>query len=211
MDDKGIERVESREMQQGNMLHRLDTNLLNPSATLTGIDPVIERSGYSRLEIVSAFGSIDDLLVMIAERKAALLSAPLLDCGSIVDLQFAHCVLTKFGTLARNEYSTSIIALVRLMMAEGVRSPDLRRRVYKAGPSSVTFELRQFFTKAHGAGVLNVPEAHLAAEQLLGMLREPLYEALVLNPEASSASDGAAEVAATVDLVLNGCKRRRAP
>lgn len=195
------------------MLHRLLASLLDPSATLIGIDPVIERRRYPKPEILSAFGSIDDLLVKIAERKAAFLSAPLVDCGRIVDLQSVRCVLTDFGRLAWNEYSTSIIALVRLMMTECARSPDLKTRIYKVGPFSVAYQLRQFFTKAHRAGVLNAPQAHLAAEQLLGMLREPLYAALLLNPASASASacDGAGEVSASVDFVLDGCKRGRAP
>ncbi|HWJ74250.1 TetR/AcrR family transcriptional regulator C-terminal domain-containing protein [Sphingobium herbicidovorans] len=210
MDDKGSERLKRRRMQQGDMLHRSSATLLDPSAILIGIDPVIERRRYPKPEILSAFGSIDDLLVRIAERKAALLAAPLVDCGRIVDLQFVRCVLTDFGRLAWNEYSTSIIALVRLMMTEGARSPGLKKRIYKVGPFSVTCQLRQFFTKAHGAGVLNAPQANLAAEHLLGMLREPLYEALMLNPATASASNGAGKVSASVDLVLDGCKRGRA-
>ncbi|AJE46486.1 TetR/AcrR family transcriptional regulator [Celeribacter indicus] len=209
MDDEGIERPENGRIKRGDMLQRLSASLNDAGGTVIGIDRIIERSGYSRPDILFTFGSIDDLLVTIAERKAAFLSAPLRDCRRIVNLQSARSVLIDFGKLAWNEYSTSMIALVRLMIAEGARSPDLRRRVYDAGPSSVSFELSQFFTKADVAGVLKVPETHLAAEQLLGMLREPLYEALVLHPAGSSASDEAGAVAASVDLVLHGCKRGR--
>ncbi len=207
MDDEGIERPENGRIQRGDMLQRLSASLNDAG----GIDRIIERSGYSRPHILSAFGSIDDLVVTIAERKATFLSTPLRDCRTIVDLQSARGVLIEFGKLAWNEYSTSIIALVRLMIAEDARSSDLKRRVYDAGPSAVAFELSQFFIKANGTGVLKVPETHLAAEQLLGMLREPLYEALVLHPVGSSASDEAGAVAASVDLVLDGCKRGRTP
>src|SRR3546814_18601499 len=134
------------------MLHTLSAKLDDSSETLNGIDPVLKRGGYSKQEILSAFGSIDDLLVTIAERKAALLSDPLVNCGQIIDVEFARRVLTNFGILAWKEYSTSIIALVRLMVAEGAHSPDLRKRVYEAGPSSVAFELCQFFAQAHRAG-----------------------------------------------------------
>src|SRR3546814_11850990 len=99
------------------MLHTLSAKLDDSSETLNGIDPVLKRGGYSKQEILSAFGSIDDLLVTIAERKAALLSDPLVNCGQIIDVEFARRVLTNFGILAWKEYSTSIIALVRLMVA----------------------------------------------------------------------------------------------
>src|SRR3546814_3745112 len=98
----------------------------------------LKRGGYSKQEILSAFGSSDDLLVTIAERKAALLSDPLVNCGQIIDVEFARRVLTNFGILAWKEYSTSIIALVRLMVAEGAHSPDLRKRVYEAGDRKCT-------------------------------------------------------------------------
>ena len=193
------------------MLQTLTLSLEDPHGTLLGLDPVLEREGYSHDEILSAFGCIDDLLVAIAERKAAYLITPLTGAQRIADLDLVRSVLTEFGTLAWREYSNSIIALVRLMMAEGARSPDLRKRVYDAGPASVALELRRFFSRAHGLGVLSVSDTHLAAEQLMGMLREPLYKALMLHPAGSAtAADASEPVAASIDLVLNGCARGQA-
>jgi hypothetical protein len=144
---------------------------------------------------------------MIVERKAHLLVKPLIEHGKIVDREFARRVLTDFGTLARREYSTSLIALVRLMIAEGARNPDLRKRVYEAGPAAVAFELQKLFSDAHEAGILKVPDSHLAAEQLLGLLREPLYQALKFNSEAPSTIDEKEPVMTSVDLVLDGCAK----
>lgn len=193
------------------MLHSLTLSLDDPHGTLLGLDPVLEREGYSHAEIRSAFGCIDDLLVAIAERKAAYLITPLTEAHRIADLDLARRVLTEFGTQAWREYSGSIIALVRLMMAEGARSPDLRKRVYDAGPASVALELRKFFSRAQGLGVLSVSDAHLAAEQLMGMLREPLYQALMLHPAGpATPADASGPVAASIDLVLDGCARGQA-
>lgn len=193
------------------MLHSLTLSLEDPHGTLLGLDPVLEREGYSHEEVRSAFGCIDDLLVAIAERKAAYLITPLTDTQRIADLDVVRVVLTEFGTKAWGEYSSSIIALVRLMMAEGARSPDLRKRVYDAGPASVALELRKFFSRAHGVGVLSVSDAHLAAEQLMGMLREPLYQALMLHPAGpATPADASGPVAASIDLVLDGCARGQA-
>ncbi|MEW6122452.1 MAG: TetR/AcrR family transcriptional regulator C-terminal domain-containing protein [Pseudomonadota bacterium] len=193
------------------MLHSLTLSLEDPHGTLLGLDPVLEREGYSHEEIRSAFGCIDDLLVAIAERKAAYLTTPLTQSQRIDDLDLVRRVLTEFGTHAWREYSSSIIALVRLMMAEGARSPDLRKRVYDAGPASVALELRKFFSRAHGLGVLSVSDAHLAAEQLMGMLREPLYQALMLRPASPATPvDASGPVSASIDLVLDGCARGQA-
>lgn len=196
--------------QRNDILNTLSVALRDPTGALFGIDPILDRQGYSRRQVVSVFGSVEEFLVLITKRKAAFLSTPFTECALITDLEFARRVLTDFGTLAWDEYSTSIIALVRLMMAEGARSPDLRRRVYEAGPVSVACKLRQFFSKAHEDGVLTIPEPRLAAEQLLGILREPLYQALMLNPAPPPAADEEGPVAASIKLVLNGCMRLQA-
>lgn len=78
------------------MLHSLTLSLEDPHGTLLGLDPVLEREGYSHEEIRSAFGCIDDLLVAIAERKAAYLTTPLTqsqridDCPSSDDLRLSR-------------------------------------------------------------------------------------------------------------------------
>ncbi|NWP70525.1 TetR/AcrR family transcriptional regulator C-terminal domain-containing protein, partial [Escherichia coli] len=80
------------------------------------------------------------------------------------------------------EYSTTLIGFIRMIMTEGARNPALKKRVHEAGQATVTLKLREFLSGAHEKGILSVSDAQLYAEQLLGLLREPLYQALMLSP-----------------------------
>jgi MFS transporter, DHA2 family, multidrug resistance protein len=51
--------------------------LAHPCGAPTDFDSILARSGYSKEDILSAFESIDDLIVAIAEHKASLISQPL--------------------------------------------------------------------------------------------------------------------------------------
>jgi hypothetical protein len=167
----------------------------------------VEHQEFLEPELLAAHECIDDLLVAMVERKAHLLVKPLVEHGEIADREIARRVLTDFGTLARKEYATSLVALVRLMIAESVRSPDLRERVYQAGPASVALELRKLLSEVDEAGVLTIPDSHLAADKLLSMLREPLRRALLSDAAIPSTFDEMEPVATSVDTILDTCAK----
>ena len=145
-------------------------------------DSVLDRSGYSKEDILSAFESIDDLVVAIAEHKASLIPQPLARRARPGTVDDVRETLVAFGRVAWKEYSTTLVGFIRMMMAEGARNPALKKRVYEAGQAIVTLKLREFLSAANEKGILSISDAQLYAEQLIGLLREPLYQALMLSP-----------------------------
>nr|WP_283815772.1 TetR/AcrR family transcriptional regulator C-terminal domain-containing protein [Bradyrhizobium lablabi] len=167
------------------------------------LNSVLKNCGYSKQDILSAFENIDDAFVAVAERKASLISEPL--AARPATVADVRDTLIAFGRIAWKEYSTTLVGLLRVVMSEGTRNVPLRKRVYEAGPEAVTLRLREFLSEANEKGVLSISNAHLAAEQLIGRLREPLYQALMLNPAASREEAPADSIKATIDKFIHGC------
>lgn len=117
----------------------------------------------------------------------------------------ARETLIAFGRIAWNEYSTTLVGVIRLMMAEGTSNPALRKRVYEVGQSVVTLNLRRFLSAANEQKVLAISDAQLYAEQLLGLLREPLYQALMLSPATHLEGAAADRVRVSVESFIHGC------
>lgn len=179
--------------------------LADPSDAPADLTGILHRSGYSEEDIRSTFGSFDDLVVAIAEHEALLISQPLARSMHPGTLDDIRNTLLAFGFVAWKENSTTLVGLVRMMMAEGTRNPSLKKRVYEVGPAIVTMKLREFLSEANERGILSVSDAQLYAEQLMGLMREPLYQALMLNPATGEEGAAADRVKASIERFVHGC------
>jgi DHA2 family multidrug resistance protein len=178
--------------------------LADPHDALAGIGPILARAGCDERNVELAFDDADALIVAIAEHQAGLLSQPLTAEARLSTVVDTRDILVAFGCLAWQEYATTLVGFVRMMIAEGTRNPQLKERVYEAGPASVTSSLRGFLSEASKSGILSISDAQLAAEYLMGMLREPLYQALMLN-RLPNDEPAAERVEASVARFIDGC------
>lgn len=183
--------------------------LARPSGAPADLNGILDRSGYSKEDILSAFESVDDLIVAIAEHKASLMSQPLVRRARPGTIDDARETLIAFGRVAWREYSTTLVGFIRMMMTERVRNPALKRRVHSAGQATVTLKLREFLAAANERGILSISDAQLYAEQLLGLLSEPLYQALMLSPAIRQEGAAADRVRASIESFLHGCASAR--
>ncbi len=173
------------------------------------LDSILDRSGYSKQAVLSSFESVDALIVAIAEHKASLILLPLVRRARPGTVEDVRETLIAFGRVAWKEYSTTLVGFIRMMMTEGARNPALKKRVHEAGQVTVTLKLGEFLSAANERGLLSVSNAHLYAEQLLGLLREPLYQALMLSPALRQEEAAADRVRASVESFIHGCASRR--
>ena len=201
--------AESRPDIRSDIVSAISEALADPSDALAGLNSIFHRSGYSEEDIWSAFESVDDLVVAIAEHEAFFISQPLVRRVRPSTLDDVRDTLIAFGLVAWREYSTTLVGFIRMMMAEGTRNPSLKKRVYEAGSEIVTLRLREFLSEANERGILSISDAQLCAEQLMGLLREPLYQALMLNPVTSQEGTAADRVKASIERFVHGCASAR--
>jgi DHA2 family multidrug resistance protein len=179
--------------------------LADPSDAFAGLNGLLDRSGYSEDDVRSTFGSVDELVVAMAERNAFVVSQPLVSGMRPNSLADVRETLIAFGHVAWKEYSTTLVGFVRMMMAEGTRNPPLKERLYEAGPATVMITLREFLSEANKRGILSISDPRLYAEQVMGILREPLYQALMLSPATRPEEATADRVKTSLERFVQGC------
>jgi len=175
----------------------------------TEIRAVVEDSALPLQEVIAEFPDLDDLVVAIASQQAARVTEPLRSAMRAGGFDDVRSELLEFGTVMRAAFSSVIIGFLRVAMTEGSRHRALRRRIYEAGPAAVEAALCDYLDAAAGKGRLAFANTAYAAESLIAMLREPLYDELTVHSEEFTFYASAEEaVEQAVDRFLWGCGAR---
>lgn len=96
-----------------------------------------------------------------------------------------------------------IIAIVRLVVSEAVRAPELAEIFFRIGPRRVTERFEQLFADLAAAGLLHLPDAARAALEFKVLCEAGLYEPLLLGGRAQpSAKEMERNVAAAVEIIV---------
>ncbi|MFT4181373.1 MAG: TetR/AcrR family transcriptional regulator [Rhizobium sp.] len=96
-----------------------------------------------------------------------------------------------------------IIAIVRLVVSEAVRVPELAEIFFRIGPRRVTKRFEQLFVDLSTAGLLHLSDAARAALEFKVLCEAGLYEPLLLGGRAQpSAKEMEANVAAAVEIMI---------
>jgi AcrR family transcriptional regulator len=95
-------------------------------------------------------------------------------------------VLAQFGERYLEKlYSDWAVQTYRIVVAEAVRSPELARIFYEAGPSVGLKRLEAYLTQAEARGLVRIDDRALAAGEFLTLCRGHQHFAHVLNIEPS--------------------------
>jgi len=185
--------------------------LTDEKRSATEIQAVVEDSALPLQEVMAEFPDLDDLVVAIASQEAARVTEPLRSAMRSGGFDDVRSELLEFGTGMRAAFSSVIIGFLRVAMTEGSRHRELRRRVYAEGPAAVETALCDYLDAAARKGKLAFANTAYAAESLIGMLREPLFEELTVHSQEFTYYASAEEaVEQAVDRFLWGCDAREA-
>lgn len=185
--------------------------LTDEKRSATEMQAVVEDSALPIEEVRAEFPDLDDLVVAIASRLAARVSEPLRSAMRSGGFDDVRSDLHAFGAVLRAAFSSVIIGFLRVAMTEGSRHKELRERIYAAGPAVVETALCDYLDAAARKGRLSFANTAYAAESLIAMLREPLYEELTVHSQEFTFYGSAEEaVEQAVDRFLRGCDAREA-
>jgi TetR/AcrR family transcriptional repressor of mexJK operon len=171
------------------------------------LDDVIAKAGGSRATLYAQFGNKEGLFAaIIADVCDHMVRA--LDAAIEAGRPPAH-VLRAFGVRFATAFlRPASIALFRVAAADGVRFPELGRRVFAAGPVMAAERLGAYLAGANRRGELTMRDPAMAARIFLEMITGDLHKrALFGVPPAPAAAEIEATVAAAVTIFLTGCAR----
>ncbi len=134
----------------------------------TSIDSILEVSGGSKATLYSYFPTKDDLFRAVVEEVLATTSAPEARLDNTADPRTS---LIEFS-VKRLEllFSPRHHALLRLIIAERDRFPDIATMFYERAPLRSRGTLAAYFAELERKGILDPGSAEEAAEFMIGMM-----------------------------------------
>lgn len=183
----GKQRVSSRGQQRKAKILSAATKLfLSQGYGETSIDAIVEKSGGSKATLYSYYPTKADLFRAVVDSIVTTQEGPeLASYDNIRDtlVDFAeHRLAIVFSSNHR--------ALMRLIIAERERFPDIARMYYEQGPLHSHMVLRDYFEVLIDKGKLDIRSADEACEFFRGMLMHQRYiEQLYLDASPLSTEE----------------------
>lgn len=159
----------------------------------TSMDAVAAAAPCSKRTLYQHFPSKADLFAaVVAQAWDEFVSVPSLPTDTPGD---PHTVLTAYAARLMAHWDRPhVIPLLRLIIAEAPRFPELSAAYFKTGKEPAVRGLAAYFQLLEKAGLLAQGlEPQLAAAQFMGAVKEPLFWPRVLGVPVSFPPDAAVE------------------
>lgn len=171
------------------------------------MDDVATAAGISKRTLYQLVPSKEDLFTALLERRRHPLDATVETEGRTIE-----AVLRDMLRLwAHHVLSPSIIALLRLIMAESIHGKTLSRLLDREGAKPCRDALQAYFAACHEAGTLTIENPEEAAQMLYGLAIGNIHiERLLGIGKAPSRAELDARIDRAIRLFLWGARPRDA-
>jgi AcrR family transcriptional regulator len=171
------------------------------------MDSIASESGVAKQTLYSHFGSKRDLFLELVTSRTVAASEHVLAGPPRIDRDSDP--RSVLSAVLRDQLTTvltpSLLSLRRLVIGEAIRSPELAAALHEHGPRAAIAALAAILRTFSDLGILQVPDAELAATQLNWLVMgEPINRAMLLGDDAAALSESQTEqhVGAALDLFL---------
>jgi AcrR family transcriptional regulator len=138
------------------------------------IDLVVARAGASKATVYSFFGGKDGLFAAIVEERCERILSAFGD-PEVVDSD----VLSALAHIARRYMEVvmapDVVGFYRLIIAEGVRFPELARTFHRLGPDRTNAHLAGMLSVWRERGLIRLDDPQLAAVQFFDSVSGDLH------------------------------------
>ncbi len=144
---------------------------------------IATRARVSKRELYELVGNKQEMLIACISERAKRFDVPA-DLPAVRDRETLRQVLASFGTkLVREASDPTVIAALRLAIAEAVQAPEVARVLDSRAREASRAALRKIMAEAQASGLLTGHPAELA-EQFAGLLWRDLLVSLMLGVAA---------------------------
>jgi TetR/AcrR family transcriptional regulator, mexJK operon transcriptional repressor len=173
----------------------------------TTMQMIASLAGGSKETLYRHFASKEALFAEIVDRRATLISGP--DSALARDEE-PEAALSDLGIgLMRLMMRSDTSSLLKIVVAEAPRSPELARVFYARGPGATLVRLTDYLRVATRRGQLDCPQPLLAAKLFIGsVVAHHHLHALIGQPPAVLSESGMRKhvhAAAVMFLARYGC------
>lgn len=166
----------------------------------TSIDAIVEKSGGSKATLYSYYPSKADLFRAVIDSIVTYHEIPELQSRDNIRDTLANFSEHRLRVVFNRKHR----ALIRLIVAERDRFPDIARMYYEQGPLHSHMILRNYFENLMEQGRIDMRSADEACEFFRGMLMHQLYiEHLYLDARPLSPEEISVKARHVVDRFLH--------
>jgi TetR/AcrR family transcriptional repressor of mexJK operon len=194
------QRISSRGQQRKAKILSAATRLfLSKGYGETSIDAIVEKSGGSKATLYSYYPTKADLFRAVVDSIVTTQEGPVLGSLDNVRKTLVTFAEHRLGVIFSNNHR----ALMRLIISERERFPDIARMYYEQGPLHSHMVLRDYFEALIDKDLLDIRSADEACEFFRGMLMHQRYiEQLYLDASPLSAEEIGVKARHVVDRFL---------
>ena len=139
---------------------------------VTDIETVVAMTQVSARRIADEFGSMNGLVIALAEQLSASMLEPLDRRPAETSFETQ---LFEFANRIADAYSFSHLrGLYRIALTDAVRNIGTGRTFYERGPGLLMAELARFIHRAQKAGVIRGADCHELASHFMALMRAGL-------------------------------------
>lgn len=169
----------------------------------TSMDAVAREAGVSKATLYAYFSGKDALFAAIVGEACSRHA----EAGETGHAEDAADVAEALREIGRGYLSflfrQDVLAIWRVVMAEGPRFPELGRAFFESGPMRLLGWFSGWVRRRQEAGALGQGEPMVMAEQFLALLRTSAFMRRMLGlPAADDAASEAAAIEASVEAAV---------
>jgi len=140
-------------------------SFLDKGYAATSIEAIAREAGVAKITIYRQFDNKEALFREVVHRAVSSARDSMQTTLVQRDIDERHMLLDLIERMYLAATEPQTLALLRLVIAEAVRFPELAKSLY-AENSYVLAPVVEYLSQAHRAGTLHVPSPELAAIQL---------------------------------------------
>lgn len=174
---------------------------------LTSLSDIVERAGGSRNTLYEHFGNKEGLLRAVVKEHCARVLDDAADVQAL-NAMGPEMGLNRFGLhIASTLMVPETTAILRLLVSEGSRVPDVAASFFHSGLEKTVGRLAEYLRRLDESGRLHVRDPMTAAQLFTGMVVGHLLpKQLLLPDETIAVEEVEANVRQSVRLFLQGTR-----
>ena len=138
------------------------------------IDLVVERAGASKATVYSFFGGKDGLFAAIVEERVERVLSAFGD-PEVVHSDVLHALAHIARRYMEVVMAPDVVGFYRLIIAEGVRFPELARTFFQLGPDRTNAHLAGMLSAWRERGLIRLDDPQRAAVQFFDSVGGDLH------------------------------------
>jgi TetR/AcrR family transcriptional repressor of mexJK operon len=195
MMERTVERTEVPVGKAESILAAAKRTFLASGFGTVSMDTIAREAGVSKATVYAHFVGKEELFGAVIGRECGLYFARF-SAGELDPVNIRASLAVLGRRYLELVLSPDAIALHRIILGEVTRFPGLGEVFWRAGPERQRLQIEAFLESAVASGTLSVPDARLAAEQFVSLVRGEIQLRQLLLLEAKA---GEAEIDAVVE------------